>query len=95
MGLLDRVEAVLGLADDDHVRLLADQGRDGPPEQRLVIDQQDADRGRCLHRSPRSGIRPGRDAGIIAMTRVPRPGAESMVKVPPTSSIRSRIVCRP
>ena len=52
--LLDAVEAVLGLADDRHVRLLADQGRDRPPEQRLVINQQDADGRRRVHGSPRS-----------------------------------------
>ena len=47
-GLLDAVETVLGLADDDHVRLLIDERGDRAPEQRLVVDQQDADRScRC------------------------------------------------
>ena len=33
--------------------------------------------------------------GTAATTRVPRPGSESSVRVPPSSSIRSRMECRP
>jgi len=44
MGQLDRLESACRLADDREFRLFADQRRDGPPEQGLVIDEQDSDR---------------------------------------------------
>ena len=43
-GLLDPHEAVLGLADDLHVRLVGEQGRDRATEERLVVDEQDPGR---------------------------------------------------
>ena len=41
--LLDRLEAVLGLADDRQAVLLVDQRRDRAAEERLVVDEQDPD----------------------------------------------------
>ena len=55
--LVQGVPAVLALAHDRHVELGADQGRERPPEQRLVIDQQDPELGRMVFHAVSSASR--------------------------------------
>ena len=51
-GLLDGVQTVLGLPHDRHVILAVYQRRDGSTKERLIVNQQDADRYVRWHSSP-------------------------------------------
>ena len=53
-GPLDRLEPVGGLADDLEVGLGREHQLEPAPEQRVVVDDEDADRARVLARLPRS-----------------------------------------
>jgi len=53
MRFLHGVQTVLGLADDHHVIQVSEQRGDRPTEERLVVNQKDADRFVLLHLSPR------------------------------------------
>ena len=74
--------AVGRLGDDGHVGLGVQEHAQPGPEDRVVIGEQQAD---LLHVAPLP-------SGISTSTRVPRPGAASIAKVPFSTAARSRIV---
>ena len=89
LSLLHRFLAGRCLAHDLHVFGLLEQRPQAGAHDRVVVDQEyPHDRSR-----PRSSSGP--TAGTVTRIVVPRPGAVSTVRPPPTSAARSCILVRP
>jgi len=85
--LVDRITAVVSLADQRHRGLVGENRRDPLADQRMVVDAQHADRrrGNFVHRHPPS----------VIDTAVPFPGTLRRSSVAPMCAARSRMPITP
>jgi hypothetical protein len=110
LGPAQRLAGVGGVADDLQLRVAREQRGEPAPEERVVVDDQDAD-GALVHggqggqcRVP--ATRPisawveaveidGMRGGSVRTIDVPRPGVEMTSSAPPTFSARSAMIRKP
>src|SRR6202035_1125853 len=85
----DGFRAVLGVADDVDVLLIAQDGAEPRPDQGVVVGDEDAD-------VPRHAAHPSASAtGISARTRQPGAPAGPASHLPPSAAARSRMPASP
>src|SRR5581483_1058482 len=94
LGNLDSLAAVGGLADDLHIWLVVEQGSQTRPQNGVVVHEDDPNLS-FAQTATAAPTCPQVVTGTPMRIVVPAPGLVSILKVPPTSSTRSRIPKRP